>query len=145
MRTSYNPWRDLRDRYPDVHVELHAIAPAHAFWATGLGVILVDRDIDVAERRCALAHEIAHMDIGDRPTEDCWVSGRQETAADKLAARRLIEAHELAAVLNWCIDAREIADELDVTVEVLRLRYRWLHASERGMCERAAAMREAIA
>ena len=142
---TYNPWLDANQRYPHVHIEWHPILPAHAFWSPADRVIVVDESITRAERRCALAHEIAHMDMGDRPTDLCFFASRQETAADKLAARRLVDPHDLAAALRWTQDPREIAAELAVTLNVLALRWRWMHPAERGPAERAMSHRDAVA
>lgn len=142
---TYNPWLDAAQRYPHVHIEWHPIAPMHALWAPGSNVILVDESISKATRRVALAHELAHMDVGDRPTEQCWFAARQETAADKLAARRLVDVHDLAAVMRWCSDPREIAAELEVTLNALALRWRWMHPVDRGYVNRVLSQREAVA
>ena len=144
-RGEYNPWWDAAERYPAVHIEWHPIAPLHAAWVPSEGIILVDEAITCAERRCALAHEIAHMDTGDVNTTTCWFGTRQETAADRLAARRLIDPQELAAVAQWCDDPREIAEELDVTLNVLAMRWRWMQSTERWPARRARALREAVA
>lgn len=142
---TYNPWLDAAQRYPGVHIEWHPITPARAFWCPEQQVIIVDESISRAERRCALAHEIAHMDTGDRPTELCWFAARQETAADRLAARRLVDVHELAAVVRWCRDPREVAEALDVTLAVLALRGATFHPAERGLIDLVLSCREAVA
>lgn len=141
----YSPWLDAALRYPQIHIEWHPIAPAHAVWEPGSDVILVDENITRAERRCALAHELAHMDVGDRPTDSCWFAAKQETAADKLAARRLIDYRDLAEVMRSCEDPREVAAELDVTINVLALRWRWLHPAERGYIAQVLSRREEVA
>jgi Zn-dependent peptidase ImmA (M78 family) len=146
-RTSgeYDPWWDAAERYPAVHIEWHRIAPAHAVWVPSEGVILVDESISQAERRCALAHELAHLDVDDVATELCWFSVRQETNADRLAARRLVDIHRLADVMRFCDDPREVAAELDVTLNVLAIRTSKMHPAERGVLWRALSTREAVA
>jgi Zn-dependent peptidase ImmA (M78 family) len=142
---TYNPWWDAQERYPHIHIEWLPIAPYHAMLVTHDDVIFVDENITRAERRCALAHEIAHMDTGDRSTDLCWFSARQETAADQLAARRLIDVGHLAAVLRWCTDPREVAAELEVTLNVLALRTQHMHPAERGLIKNAMSRRESVA
>jgi Zn-dependent peptidase ImmA (M78 family) len=142
---TYNPWLDAHRRYPDIHIEWHPIAPTRAAWIPSERIILVDESISRAERRCALAHELAHIDTGDMATNQCWYDARQETAADRLAARRLVDPHDLAAVARWCIDPREIAAELEVTLDVLALRWRWMHPAERTPIYRVWQHREAVA
>ncbi|WP_375483235.1 ImmA/IrrE family metallo-endopeptidase [uncultured Jatrophihabitans sp.] len=141
----YNPWLDAARRYPLVHIEWHPIAPLHAAWCPSTDVILVDESISKAERRCALAHELAHMDAGDTGTSVCWFESRMESAADKLAARRLVDAHQLAEVVRWAQDGREVAAELDVTPTFLKLRWRWMAPWERALTWRAVSMKEAAA
>lgn len=141
----YNPWLDAAQRYPDLHIEWHPLLPAHAMWAPVERVVLVDESISTVERRCALAHEIAHIDTGDRPTDLCWFRARQETVADRLAARRLIAIEDLAEVVRWCHDPRETSAELGVTLNVLAIRAATLHPSERGLIEAVKQRRERAA
>jgi Zn-dependent peptidase ImmA (M78 family) len=141
----YNPWLDAARRYPDIHIEWHDIAPAHALWSRDHDVILIDETSTRAERRCALAHEIAHMDVDDTLTDMCWFATRQENAADTLAARRLVCLDELASVLRWCDDPREVAAELEVTLAVLKLRGATLHPAERGALRAVLASRDCVA
>lgn len=143
--TDYDPWRDAAERYPAVHIEWHPIAPAHAAWVSDEGVILVDDSIDDVERRFALAHEIAHIDVGDHATGLCWFRNRQESAADRVAARRLIDAYALAEVMTWTSDLRIAAVELAVPTRVLRVRLDWLSPPERGVLWRAMRTKEAVA
>ena len=145
MRSTYNPWRDAAERYPDIHIEWADIAPLHGAWMPTERVILIEQSLPCAERRAALAHELAHLDVGDRATADCWFSQRQESAADRLAAWRLIPIMDLAAVLRWCHDPREASDELDVPLSVLLLRAAGLHPAERGLVESVLSRREAVA
>jgi Zn-dependent peptidase ImmA (M78 family) len=142
---TYNPWDDAARRYPDVHIEWHAMLGAHAAWAPVERVILVDESITRTERRCALAHELAHLDMGDEPTEHCFFARRQETAADRLAAVRLVAIRDLAAAVRYCDDARELAAELDVTLNALVLRCALLHPSERGLIDRVLIARDRVA
>lgn len=142
---TYNPWLDAHRGYPNVHIERHPILPAHAFWSREHDVIVVDESITRAERRCALAHEIAHMDTGDLATESCWFAAQQETNADKLAAQRLVAIDELAAVMRYSDDPREVAAELEVTLHVLVIRGQHLHPAERGVITRAMSRRVTVA
>lgn len=143
--TRYNPWLDAFRRHPDIHIEWHPIAPLRGAWMPAERVILIDDGISTVERRCALAHEIAHIDTGDQPTDLCFFARRQETAADRLAARRLVDVHELASVVRWCRDPREVAEQLDVTLEVLALRGAMMHPAERGLIDLVLSCREAVA
>lgn len=142
---TYNPWQDAAQRYPHVHIEWADVAPAHAVWAPTEDVVLIGRHLTKAERRFALAHELAHMDVGDRAADACWFATRQETAADKLATRRLITIGDLCRVVRTYQDTREAAAELDVPLAALVLRGATLHPAERGLVNQVLSRREAVA
>lgn len=82
----YDPWADVSERYPAVVVERCALYPLLGAWVPSERVILVDESIPPARQDLALAHEIAHMDLGHRSGAGEW----QETEADRLAARRMM-------------------------------------------------------
>ena len=142
---TYNPWLDAAQRYPHVHIERDDIAPLHASWVACVDVVLIDASLDRTERRCALAHELAHMDVDDAETQLCWFAARQESAADKLAARRLIAIDDLCRVVRCHPDPREAAEQLDVTLGMLVLRGKHLHPSERAALARVLDRQEAVA
>ena len=81
------------------------------------------------ERRCTLAHELAHIDLGHttKPTV------AEETATRRRTARQLISWDALVDVFKWAHNAHEAADELWVTPEVLEDRLRFLHPNERAL------------
>lgn len=142
---TYNPWRDLADRYPRFHVEVTPIAPALAALIRRERMILIHSGLTRAERRCALAHEIAHLDAGDRWTRACWFDRRQENRADILAARRLIDLEDLVDVVRWTSATVEMAEQLEVTVDVLVLRGQTLRAPEKFALTRARALADLVA
>lgn len=142
----YDPWDDARERYPDVHIDWRThIEPFHGMWVPEQRVILIRKGLTRAEGRCALAHELAHIDTGDDPTDMCWFADRQETAADKLAARRLISIDELAAVMLWTSNAGEAAEALDVTPAMLHIRATAMAEGEHDVLLAARARREMVA
>lgn len=118
----YSPWRDIAARHPHVHVGRHDLRPARGAWVPDEAVILLDHQLRRHERRTVLAHEIAHIDLGHRPTGRRWFDRRQEDEADRLADLRLIPLAALADALRWALCAEEVAHELDVTVDVVRRR-----------------------
>lgn len=83
------------------------------------------------ERRCTLAHELAHVDLRHtmRPTE------REEEQAARLAAVKLIDWDNLIDAYRWASCMAEWADELWVTVEVLEDRLRFLSPVELGLLD----------
>lgn len=77
--------------------------------------ILLARGLTPVEQRCVLAHELGHalrMHVG--------TSAAAERAAERFAARVLIDPAALRAACAWARDDVELAEELDVTVDVLR-------------------------
>lgn len=142
----YSPWADLNDR-PHICLDAHSVElPAgQGWWLPDVLGIVLDRRLTRVERRCALAHELRHVDHDDVQVSGIGPDGpriarRQETRADREAARRLIEVEALAVALAaHPDDATAVADELDVTTEVLHCRLADLESDE------VAALRTALA
>lgn len=137
---TYNPWADLGAR-PHICCDSHSIElPAGSGWwlPDVLGIVL-DRRLSRVERRCALAHELQHVDHGDVQVHSVGPDGprmaiRQERRADREAARRLIEVHALIAAMKaHPYDPAHVAEELDVTVDVLRCRLESLNPEEKAL------------
>lgn len=77
--------------------------------------ILLLRGLTPIEQRSVLAHELGHalhMDIGD--------SDAAERAAERFAALLLVDPAALTAARAWVRDETELADELGVTVDIVR-------------------------
>ena len=131
----YSPWGDAAARHPDVHISAADCHPARGAWVPEARVILLDRRLRRTERRTVLAHEIAHVDLGHRPTGRRWFDRRQEREANRLADQRLVPLDALAGALRWALCAEEAAHELDVTVDVVRRRLAALTDGEKTWIE----------
>lgn len=142
---TYNPWDDLAVRHARIHVEFVPLAPTRAAVVLAERVILIDSGLSKVERRCALAHEVAHIDAGDAATGVCWFSDRQETYADRLAAERLVPLDELLAVSRWASTNGEAAEALGVTLDVLVLRSKTMCAGDLRRVQHTLAARELVA
>lgn len=136
----YSPWRHLRSL---ARVQLDFTADdtlldgADGRYYATVDRILMDRRLDTqVERRSVLAHELGHAVRGDLPCADNVSQIRQECAVDQWAARRLIELDALLDALRWSDDRDEVAECLWVTVELLDVRLRHLHPSERAYLRR---------
>lgn len=82
--------------------------------------ILLSERLTQRESRCTLTHEVAHAEVGDTPTLFGPLHWRQERRARRTAATRLIdEAALLRACRMYDGDHRLIANELEVTLDVL--------------------------
>lgn len=123
----YHPWRDLRRLGERVVLVWERLEPGVLAETDGRGVIWMDPAQRQAKRRCTLAHELAHIELGH--TDGC--TPREDRAADDLAARRLIPLDRLADALAWTESAEEAADELWVDEATLSARLASLTADER--------------
>ena len=122
----FHPWRSLRTLTHVVVVwaRPHPAAPAATDGAT---VIWLDPRMTQAERRCALTHELVHLEHGHHGCQPPAV----EHAVRAAAARHLITLEQLADALPWSMSLDELADELWVTELVLLDRLAGLTRAER--------------
>lgn len=93
----------------------------------GRDVIVLHPDQSQVQRRCTLAHELAHIDLGHR--DGC--TDADERAAQVLAARRLIALDALLDAFRWADHLEEIADCLWVDLDTLQCRLDTLSDHER--------------
>jgi hypothetical protein len=131
----YSPWRQLRS-LPGLRLDFTddeaLLDEADGRYYHHVKRILMSKGLLQVERRCILAHELAHALRGDLPCGDARLDERQEAAVEQWAARRLIELPALADALRWSDDLDEVADELWVTPDLLQVRLQHLHPSEAG-------------
>lgn len=111
-----------------MHVRLSWVAmPDGAPGRTnGTNIIWLDKSLDQVERRCALTHELIHL---ERRHLGCQPLG-VETEVCAETALRLIHLDRLVAGLRWARTYAELADELWVTEAVLKDRFDNLSPSE---------------
>jgi Zn-dependent peptidase ImmA (M78 family) len=134
-----NPWTDLTSR-TDLMLERVLTLPEgmYGYWSVCSRVILIREGLTVVERRCVLAHEMAHVDVGHHRrtgADAALLAAIQEREADLMAARRLIALPMLAVVAD--LNLQTAAKLLFVTPELLTERIRHLHPSERHYLRRA--------
>lgn len=110
----YHPWRDLRDR-EHVIVDWRAMPTGMHGATNGEDIIWMERDQLQVQRRCTLAHEIVHLDMGHTQCQDAAT----ELFVRRVTARRLLSIKQLIPVALWTQSAEEAADELWVTPAVL--------------------------
>lgn len=142
--TVAHPWRALRE-LPGVRIEWskddELLQGADAWWYPDQDLILMDARTKQVVKRCALAHELAHRERGDRACADGRLARRQELAADQRAARWLIGMEPLAEALRWTTCEVEAASELWVTLHLLRVRLADLQPAERADLRRRLGQR----
>lgn len=142
----YDPGHDAAERYPEWvirHRPLGGVIPE--VLCPTRKVILIESGHTWPEKRCSLAHAVAHLDLGHDKMRRGYFEAREEAGANQMAARRLITLDDLAEVLCWTRDYGEIAEELQVDVPTLRVRERHLHIAERHYLRRQVRPMEEIA
>ena len=123
----YHPWRILRTDWAPVWLEQTDDLPAGRRADTnGVDEIRMRQRLLQVERRCSLTHELIHLERGD--TGACPPA--VDAAVNREAARRLIPWEQLLGAVRWARSEEELADELWVTVGILRARAETLHADE---------------
>lgn len=135
---TYDPWADLHAR-PHICCDWHSVElpKGQAWWLPDVLGIVLDRRLTRVERRCALAHELRHVDNHDEQVAHIGPDGprlarRQEARANREAAHRLINLGALAASLRAQPDnPAAVAEELDVTTDVLHCRLDTMDTTER--------------
>lgn len=138
---TFHPWRALR-RLEHMTLGWHELAGVDAVLFGDLQTVLLHKGLLQAERRCALAHELAHHELGHSGCGDRRSLLRQERAAEAVASRWLIPIEALADVQVWTPYLAEQAEELWVDVPMLRARLERLHPAERGYLCRRLSMKE---
>lgn len=137
---AYDPWRDLARR---THLTLaFTRLPVGQGWYLHdvPGIVLDDRLTRVGAR-CALAHELAHIDLGHthqmagNGPGTSRIARRRETEADALADARLVPLERLVDALRWSQDEHELAELLWVTTDLIRRRLAGLTSDEHGIIE----------
>jgi hypothetical protein len=129
-----DPWRWLRRLS---HIEV--------LWADLPGDLLGQSDFETdtitlalgmtqAERRSVCWHEVLHLQRGPVPE---YLEQREELAVDAAVARDLIPLSALVDAMVWSADEWEIADELTVSVDLVRVRLHDLTAAETEALNRA--------
>lgn len=133
----YCPWIDL-DRRQHLAFAVTRLPIGDGWYLADVPGIVLDDRLSRIERRCVLAHELAHVDLG----HDHQVAGngpgtgrlarRNEHAADLLAAERLLPLGRLAVWLPFASSQAEAAELLDVTTRLLDVRLDHLDDEERA-------------
>ena len=129
-----HPWRDLRAL---VEVHLHwRVLPWPLFGVTDSRSIWLHEGMSQVQRRCALAHELAHVRAGHEAHQSAVVEADVRAA---VARYLLPDLEAVADALVWAHTQAEAAEELWVTEAVLVDRLEGLSAQEREwMAERTA-------
>lgn len=97
-----------------VHVA-HLPAPYRGWFDIERSRAVYDFDLTPIEQRCVLAHELGHAHHG----HECEDNPDHERLADIYAAHLLIHPEDYARAEQMSHDTAQIADDLDVTPELI--------------------------
>lgn len=103
-----------------------------ARWFPTEGAIAIDSRLRRLKARCSLAHELAHVVLGDACGGDGGLyDDRRERQADEFAARLLLsDLDELARTISITCTDGHAARELNVTLDLYRTRLETLDQDE---------------
>ena len=111
--------------FPRVRVEFTRL-DGRCGETNGRDLIRLDKRLLQVERRCTLAHELVHLEVGEgRPC-----SASREREVNRIAAARLVPFEALVKAARWARSPLELAEELWVTPLMLEARCETLTASE---------------
>lgn len=126
MRPIPHPWRTL-SQLDDVVVCWRSSLPGTKHAATdGQNIIWMAKNLLQVERRCALQHELVHIELG----HTCHQDNRIESLVRRITAQRLIPSQMLFGAWKAALSVEEWADALWVTPPVLEDRLDGLTADE---------------
>ncbi len=93
-------------------------------------MILLDTSLSRVERKCALAHELVHVQRGGGSCDP--YREKEERIVDRIVAERLVPLGELMAFCHAreVVEPWEVAEHFDVTDDVARLALERLQAPE---------------
>lgn len=121
----FDPWGALR-RLTHIHIEFVRMPDGVPGRTDGLRVIWLDNRLQQVERRCALAHELVHVELGHDGCQRPCIEHEVRVAT----ARNLITIERLCQQAAWARSLQELADELWVTTDVLTDRLETLTPDE---------------
>jgi Zn-dependent peptidase ImmA (M78 family) len=111
---TYNPW-DHAEQLGLTVIE-RPIRTANGLWVPDHQLIVLKTGMKMRHKRCVLAHEIGHADLGHRDDRP-----KHEVQANRYAAERLINHDHLLQLAEWIDNPHHLALELEVTHQLLRI------------------------
>lgn len=116
--------------FPDLHIMADMLGITLAkhnggipgYYTHATRTISTRRGMSATMYRTVLAHELGHATYNDQPNHHGHYDQKQETRANRFAARLLIPETEWETVKVWC-DGRveEMASELEVTPQLVEI------------------------
>jgi Zn-dependent peptidase ImmA (M78 family) len=138
----WDPWRALVSE-PSITLVRADLPPGErGRYYPDRDVIVLAKGLLKVEERCTVAHELAHRRLGHTSCADRLSLVRQEREAEVVAARWLIDLHDLARAEQWGRAGCEVADELGVDVAMLLARREGLTRDERDYIDTCLRARD---
>lgn len=129
-----DPWGNLASR-PQLDLCWGGLPPGQ-LGATDGHRIWIATGLTIRERRCTLAHELVHIDLG-LVSDVTWAA--EQRVRDVTARRLLPDIDAVASALADGVDIATASDELWVTEDILTDRLTTLADAERAMLNRIPA------
>lgn len=129
-----HPWEDL-SRRPHIEVQWPLLPQRLLSLTDGYSRIEIDRRLSQVQRRCALDHELCHIDLG--VLGGC--GGPGEWRIRRHSARRMIPIKMLGQAMAYTLDLDAVAFDCWVIRPVLDDRLTWLTDAERAHLEAVTA------
>lgn len=123
----HSAWGMLRDLAPQISLIFAMLPDGISGLTDGRSRIWLDKRLDAVERRCALMHELIHVEHGHTGCQ----GPRIERNVRHETARRLVAFDGLLEAAEWCHSTDELAGELGVTHDVATDRLEALTDRER--------------
>lgn len=141
---TYSPFAHLR-ALPHVTLGFHELGAISGLYFADLKAIVLQKGLLQVERRCTLAHELAHHRLGHTSCYDRKANRLQEAEAESVASRWLIPMESYVAARLWSIHVCEQADEAWVDARMWHARSESLTREERRTVEERLAARDGAA
>jgi hypothetical protein len=126
----YDPERDLAERFPEWTIRRfdHRLHPGY-LGTTDFDelTIWVAHPMLQCQERVTIAHEIVHIERGDRGPQPEDV----EDEIEREISRRLISVEEYYRAACWARTLRELSDELNVDMHLAKTRWQCFSRAER--------------
>lgn len=132
--TPYDPFGDLAARHPGWSLRRGDLGPIDELLSWARRVIVLHEALQPSQERSALAHAIAHLDLRHQATLPGWFEQREERAADRLAATRLVAFEAIADTVQDGVEAsglEALASRWEVDLPMARVRLGLLTSAER--------------
>lgn len=117
-----DPWAVLPPHVAVHHSRLDRLAAV----TDGHATIWLDDRLTAVEQRCALTHELVHLELGHVGHQPPAI----EVKVRERTARWLVPLERLWEVRHWQGPLHLLAEDLGVTTAVLQDRLRWLTEEE---------------